>query len=89
MPEPAGTGDGGRQPTNGSTPSFLPSMSPTAKLILYVIGQTANGLLMFNAFPPRVVLVDGVPTAVPTGPAIACSVIIFVLGTLGLVFKRS
>jgi hypothetical protein len=64
-------------------------MSPTAKLVLYIVGQTANALLMFNAFPPKVVIVDGVPTALPTGGSIACSVIIFVLGTLGLVFKRS
>jgi hypothetical protein len=63
---------------------LFPPISPWAKFALYLIAQTANGCLMFNAFKP--VVVDG--KAEPHVGAVVCSIVIFVLGTIVQVVPR-
>jgi hypothetical protein len=59
-------------------------MPPWAKFVLYILVQTCNGCLMFNAFAP--VIVNG--EARPSTGAVVCSIIIFVLGTVVQVVPR-
>lgn len=63
-------------PRFGEPAPFLPPMSPWVKFVLYVVGQSANGCLMFEAFAPGSAGIK------------VCGILIFVLGTLGFVFKR-
>lgn len=65
-------------------PPMFPPMPAWAKFVLYLIVQTANGCLMFNAFRP--VVVDG-KAELSTG-AVVCSIVIFVLGTVVQVVPR-
>lgn len=57
-------------------PAWLPEISPRAKLYGYVLAQVCNGVLLFAKLNPE------------QWPHIVCCVVIFVMGSLGLL-RRS
>jgi hypothetical protein len=65
-----------RPQTSAQSPGLIPPMSPWAKFVLYLLAQTANGCLMFEAF------------AQGSAAAKVCSIAIFVLGTITQVVPR-